>query len=35
LAESFGLNDSKQPFEPDAGHTDEGSETALQTFFWT
>ena len=29
-AESFGQYVSKQPFEPDTGHTDEGSETALQ-----
>ena len=27
-AESFGTHDSKQPFEPDTGHTGEGSETA-------
>ena len=27
-AESFGPHDSKQPFEPDTGHTGEGSETA-------
>ena len=27
-AESFGQYESKRPFEPDTGHTDEGSETA-------
>lgn len=28
--ESFGQCDSEQPFEPDTGHTDEGSETAAE-----